>query len=38
MSSLACVTTYCRIHSSGDDHAKIQFRELVSVGFAHKFR
>lgn len=23
---------------SGDDHAKIQFRELVSVGFAHKFR
>ena len=23
---------------SGDDHAKIQFRELISVGFAHKFR
>lgn len=23
---------------TGDDHAKIQFRELVSVGFAHKFR
>lgn len=22
----------------GDDHAKIQFRELLSVGFAHKFR
>ena len=23
---------------TGDDHAKIQFRELISVGFAHKFR
>ena len=22
----------------GDDHAKIQFRELLSIGFAHKFR
>ena len=22
----------------GDDHARIQFRELLSVGFAHKFR
>ena len=22
----------------GDTHAKIQFRELLSVGFAHKFR
>ena len=22
----------------GDDHAKMQFRELLSVGFAHKFR
>lgn len=22
----------------GDDHAKIQFRELISIGFAHKFR
>ena len=23
---------------SGEDHARIQFRELISVGFAHKFR
>ena len=23
---------------SGDTHAKIQFRELLSIGFAHKFR
>ena len=23
---------------AGDDHAKIQFRELLSIGFAHKFR
>ncbi|MBO4689691.1 MAG: DUF3078 domain-containing protein [Paludibacteraceae bacterium] len=22
----------------GDDHAKMQFRELLSIGFAHKFR
>ena len=22
----------------GDKHAKIQFRELLSIGFAHKFR
>ena len=22
----------------GDDHAKLQFRELLSIGFAHKFR
>lgn len=22
----------------GDDHAKIQFKELLSIGFAHKFR
>jgi hypothetical protein len=21
----------------GDEHAKIQFRELLSIGFAHKF-
>jgi len=23
---------------SGDKHAKIQFREMISIGFAHKFR
>ncbi|MBR1877963.1 MAG: DUF3078 domain-containing protein [Paludibacteraceae bacterium] len=23
---------------SGDNHAKIQFREMISIGFAHKFR
>jgi hypothetical protein len=22
----------------GDKHAKLQFRELLSIGFAHKFR
>jgi hypothetical protein len=22
----------------GDSHAKLQFRELLSIGFAHKFR
>ena len=37
----ARVTLHPRYDSSaiqeGDDHAKIQFKELISIGFAHKF-
>jgi hypothetical protein len=37
----ARLTLHPRYDSSvireGDTHAKIQFRELLSVGFAHKF-
>ena len=37
----ARLTVHPRYDSSvimeGDDHAKIQFRELLSLGFAHKF-
>lgn len=38
----ARVTLHPRYESAvireGDDHAKIQFKELISIGFAHKFR